>query len=151
MTVLELTTEIKAPVERVFNLARSVDLHKQSMTGNREEAVGGVTCGLLGPGDEVTWQATHFGIRQELTSAITVFEFPHYFRDEMTRGPFRRISHDHSFESQNGVTIMHDRFEYVVPFGVLGRLFDKLILRSHMGNLLTNRNSALKAAAESMP
>lgn len=150
MPVLELTTEIKAPVETCFNLARSVDLHKRSMAWSGEEAIRGVTSGMLGPGDEVTWRATHFGIRQELTSAITAFEFPHYFRDEMTHGPFRMIMHDHRFESMHGITIMYDRFEYEAPFGIIGRLLEKCILNRYLCKLLAKRNYALKSDAESM-
>lgn len=149
MSVLELTTEIKASVETCFNFARSVDLHKASMAQSGEEAVGGVTSGLLELGDEVTWRATHFGVRQKLSSSITAFEFPRYFRDEMTRGAFKAIRHHHRFESLNGTTIMYDRFEYETPFGIFGRVFDKLILRRYMTKLLEKRNRSLKSIAES--
>ncbi|MBL4755322.1 MAG: cell division protein, partial [Flavobacteriales bacterium] len=43
MPKINLTTKIKAPVERVFDLARSIDLHILSTTGTHEKAVAGKT------------------------------------------------------------------------------------------------------------
>ena len=39
MPNIHLTTFIAAPVERVFDLSRNIDLHKESMTKHKEEAV----------------------------------------------------------------------------------------------------------------
>jgi hypothetical protein len=83
MPFIELTTFIHAPIDRCFDLARSIDLHKLSTQGTEEEAIAGVTSGLIGKGEQVTWKAKHFGITQKLTSRITVFEYPYHFRDEM--------------------------------------------------------------------
>ncbi|MDV3308737.1 MAG: hypothetical protein LOY03_07970 [Cyclobacteriaceae bacterium] len=60
MPRIELTTIIHAPIERCFNLARSIDLHRPSVVGTKEEAVAGVTSGLIGMGEQVTWRARHF-------------------------------------------------------------------------------------------
>ena len=49
-------------------------------------------------GEEVTWSAKHFGVRQRLTSRITAFERPRRFRDSLVRGAFARFDHDHIFE-----------------------------------------------------
>jgi hypothetical protein len=57
MPIIELTTEIRAPIERVFDLARSIDLHVKTASGTDERAVCGVTTGLIGPDQEVTWEA----------------------------------------------------------------------------------------------
>jgi hypothetical protein len=65
MPIVEVASLIRAPVERVFDLARSVELHVASTAQTGERAVGGVTTGLLGPGDEVTWRARHFAVWQE--------------------------------------------------------------------------------------
>ena len=150
MPVLEFTTEIQAPIDICFNVARSIDLHKKSFIRNKEKAIGGVTSGLIGPGEEVTWQATHFGIRQKLTSLITAFEYPYFFRDEMVSGPFKSIKHDHDFEEKDGITIMRDRFEFESPMGVLGKLFNRIVLKKYITSLITQRNLVLKAHAESL-
>src|SRR5687767_12428349 len=95
MPVIELSTYISAPIERSFDLARSIDLHMLSTQGTNERAIAGVTSGLIDHGQTVTWSATHFGIRQTLTSKITALVYPTYFRDEMISGVFNSICHDH--------------------------------------------------------
>ena len=39
MPTITLTTIIKAPIENVFDLARSIDLHQHSMQHTKEKAV----------------------------------------------------------------------------------------------------------------
>jgi ligand-binding SRPBCC domain-containing protein len=144
--VLDLTTRIRAPRARCFDLARSVDVHLAGAADTGERAVAGVTRGLLGPGDEVTWRARHFGVRQRLTSRITAFDPPHHFRDSMVRGAFARFDHDHFFAADGDVTVMRDVFDFTSP---LGRLFDALVLTRHMRAFLRARNEGLRRIAES--
>jgi hypothetical protein len=47
MTKIYLETFVNAPIERVFDLARSIDLHKLSTKGTKEEAIAGKTTGLI--------------------------------------------------------------------------------------------------------
>jgi ligand-binding SRPBCC domain-containing protein len=149
MPIIVLRTAVNAPPLRCFDLARDVDLHQRSTAASRERAVGGVTSGLLGPGDEVTWEATHFGVRQRLTSRITEFDPPRRFTDEMVRGAFRRFRHEHQFLATDGGTEIVDRFDYTSPLGPLGWLADNLFLRRYMSRLLRDRNAYLKQVAES--
>jgi ligand-binding SRPBCC domain-containing protein len=149
--VIVLSTRVAAPPSRCFDLARDVDLHQRSTAASRERAVDGVTSGLLGPGDEVTWEATHFGVRQRLTSRITEFDPPSRFVDEMVRGAFRRFRHEHQFLAAEGGTEMVDIFDYTSPLGPLGSVADHLFLRRYMTRLLRERNAYLKHVAEAVP
>jgi len=45
------------PKTELFDRARSIDAHKDSMARSREQAVAGVTTGLISLGEEVTWRA----------------------------------------------------------------------------------------------
>ena len=56
MLLIELKIKIKAPIEICFDLARSIDLHVDSTNHTGEKAVGGVTSGLIGLGESVTWR-----------------------------------------------------------------------------------------------
>lgn len=114
-----------------------------------ELAVPGVTSGLLGPGDQVTWSARHFVIRQRLTSRITVYDRPHHFRDSMVQGAFARFDHDHTFEPVGDGTRMVDEFDFASRLGPLGRLVDRLVLTEYMRRLLIERAATVKAIAES--
>ena len=69
----------------------------RTTASSRERAVAGVTTGLMGAGDTVTWEAVHLGIRQRLTVRITRYARPLLFVDEMVEGAFRRLTHIHEF------------------------------------------------------
>ena len=149
MLIIRLFTSIAAPPERVFDLARSIDAHQQSAEGTHERAVAGVTRGLIGLGDEVTWEARHFGVKQRLTVRITGFERPARFQDIMVAGAFQSMKHDHEFIARPPGTLMVDRFEFESPFGPLGRMADRLFLFGYLRRFLVRRNRVLKALAES--
>jgi ligand-binding SRPBCC domain-containing protein len=149
MPIIKIEMKIDAPIERVFDLARCIDLHTESMSENKEKAVSGKTNGLINKGETVTWEAVHFGIKQKLTSKITIYDRPHRFRDSMVKGAFKRFDHDHFFEARDSQTIMKDVFDYDSPIGFLGKLADALFLESYMTMLLKSRNALIKAVAKS--
>ncbi len=149
MPTIELTTTIHAPIDRCFDLARSIDLHKASTKETKEQAIAGVTSGLIGKDEMVQWKATHFGITQTLTSRITQFQRPYHFRDEMTQGAFKMIKHDHLFEEARDTTIMRDEFIFESPGGIFGVIANKLILEKYLRSLLVKRNEVIKNVAES--
>jgi len=148
MPLITLTTVIAAPVETVFNLARSIDLHKKSLAHTHEEAVAGKTTGLIGLHETVTWRAKHFGVWFKLTSKITACNPHTVFADEMISGPFKTMHHTHLFTCKDGCTTMIDAFFYRAPLGFLGQLADALFLEKYMRNILVVRNQTIKKAAE---
>ncbi|MBV9443570.1 MAG: hypothetical protein JO217_12880 [Acidobacteriaceae bacterium] len=79
MAVIEVSIVIRAPVKVCFDVARDIDLHTRSTAQTRERAIGGFTKGPIRMGQEVTWEAVHFGVRQTLTSRITAFNPPTHF------------------------------------------------------------------------
>ena len=149
MPVIELTTVIRAPRERVFDLARSIDVHQDSTRGTEERAVAGITRGLIGMDEEVTWEARHFGVRQRLTVRVTEFDRPKHFQDVMVSGAFKSTVHDHEFAPHPTGTWMRDRFEFQSPLGILGKLADWLVLTSYMRRFIARRNEVLRQLAES--
>ncbi len=148
MPVITIVTRVKAPIDVVFDLSRSIDLHKISTSHTKEEAVGGRVSGLISMGESVTWKARHFGVTQYLTSKITYYNKPYKFTDEMVKGAFKSFKHEHIFTEENGQTVMQDVFTYTSPFGILGRVADVLFLKKYMAELLRVRNSSIIAFAE---
>lgn len=148
MPTITLETLIDAPPEQCFDLARDVQAHIASTAGSGERAVAGITAGLLGPGDEVTWEARHLGLRWRLASRITEFDRPRRFVDEQVRGPFRSWWHEHRFEPAEEATKMTDLVRYQLPLGPVGRLAGRVYLRRYVENLLERRALSLKAMAE---
>lgn len=147
MPRIELRTEIKADKKLVFDLSRSIDLHKISTQHTNEEAIAGKTSGLIGMNETVTWRAKHFGITQNLTSKITEFNSPEYFNDEMIKGVFHSFKHQHKFFNFDNGTLMIDVFDYKSPFGILGKLADRFFLKHYMTELLETRNRMIKEFA----
>ena len=149
MSKIILQTKIKAPIGRVFDLARSIDLHKASTAKTNEEAIAGKTSGLIELNETVTWRAKHFGIYQKLTVKIVEFDKPNKFKDIMLKGAFKSMNHTHSFKEENDLTIMNDIFEFESPLGVLGKIANNLFLKKYMTNFLVSKNKVLKEVAES--
>jgi ligand-binding SRPBCC domain-containing protein len=146
---IAMDTFIAAPRERVFDLARSIDLHQRSLEHTRERAVGGRTSGLIGFGETVTWRARHLGVTQHLTSRISGYERPRWFQDVMVRGAFASMVHDHWFDEADGGTVLRDIFRFAAPLGPLGRIAEALVLRRYMTSFLATRNAVIKRIAES--
>jgi hypothetical protein len=90
MVTLEEITVIGAPIERCFDLARSVEVHLAGNVrcGESTVATAGIRSGLVELGQRVTWRAKHFAIWHELTSEITSMDRPAHFQDAMIRASF---------------------------------------------------------------
>jgi hypothetical protein len=150
LPVITFSVHVNATCQACFDLARNIEFHVTSMEHTGERVIGGVRSGLIGPDEEVTWEARHFLVRQRLTSRITGFDAPRWFRDSQIRDAFARFDHDHYFEDAgHGETLVTERFDYTSPLGALGKLADVLFLRRYMHDLLWRRAMMLKTAAES--
>ena len=149
MQLISVETKIAAPPDRCFLLSLSIDLHMKSTAGTGERAIAGVTRGLIGPDQTVTWQGRHFGLILTHQSLITKYERPKYFQDIMIKGMFRSFEHDHFFEPSDTNTLMRDEVRFAAPLGPFGWLAEALVLRRHLKGFLQERNRAIKRAAES--
>ena len=149
MALIELKTLILAPPSRVFDLARSIDAHVVSASQTGERPVDGRKSGLMRKGETVTWEATHFRVRQRLTVKMFQLERPVMFEDEMLTGPFASMCHRHDFKELDIGTLMTDRFEFMAPMGILGRIAESLFLTNYVKAFLIKRNEELKKMAES--
>lgn len=148
MPLIEIKTEIFCDPKTCFDLARNIDIHKESLKHTGEIPIAGKTTGLIELGEWVSWEAKHLGFVQHLTSKITEFESPNYFVDEMVLGAFKSFRHEHIFHKVEDKTLMIDKFYFESPFGVLGQTVNILFLKRYMKNLLKTRNKLLKKEAE---
>jgi len=152
MICLEEITVIDAPIERCFDLSRSVEVHLVANihSGEQALAVGGITSGLPELSQQVTWRAKHFGVWQNLTSKFTAMQPPTYFQATMVKGIFRSMQADHYFRTlPSGATEMKDLFRVAAPLPILGPIAETLFLRRYMLALLRERNAVIKQIAES--
>ncbi len=148
MAVIRIVTEIAAPIDRCFDLARDIGFHASSLAHTGELAIAGRTSGLIGLGESVTWKARHFRVRHRFTAQITEYDRPTYFRDVMTAGPFRSFAHDHRFDVRGIGTIMTDEVDFRSPFGPAGWLVDRLLMARYLRGLLERGCQAIRREAE---
>jgi len=149
MSKIHLTTFIQAPAERVFDLTRSIELHRKSMSQASEQAVAGTTTGLIGFDETVTWKAKHFFRTRILKVRITSMSRPLSFTDEMVAGDFKELKHEHHFKQVDNGTLMIDLLHFEMPFGGLGQLADRFMLRRYLKKLLERRIQFIREYAES--
>jgi ligand-binding SRPBCC domain-containing protein len=133
MAVYERETVVEAPFEEVWEFHSSADglvaLTPGWMNLRVEEAVGPDgerDPEVLDTGSKIKSSVRPFGVgpRQQWISYVTTRregEDHAMFQDEMLRGPFPEWLHTHRFEAVDGGTRVHDRVEYRLPGGPIGR------------------------------
>jgi ligand-binding SRPBCC domain-containing protein len=148
MPFIHLTTFIAAPQERVFDLSRSIALHKASMKAYKESIINGKQDGLLELDESVTWTARHLFKQRVIRVRIIKLQRPDYFVDEQEEGDFKMMKHEHYFKPIENGTIMIDQFHFETAFGFLGKWINNLYLEKYMTRLLNERNQIIKQTAE---
>jgi hypothetical protein len=146
--LVQLTTFIAAPQQRVFDLSLSMGVHKASMARYNETIVKGPGSGLLQLNEQVTWKAKHLFKERLLTVRLCESKPPFFFEDEQVHGAFKMMKHEHYFKPAENGTIMIDQFLYSLPYASVGKLLNKLYLEGYLKKLLMERNDFIKKAAE---
>jgi ligand-binding SRPBCC domain-containing protein len=148
MAEFVLERVIAAPPAVVFSIALDPGLHLRSMARYGETMVESPEGGRFTEGSTVTWRARHFGIPFRLRSIVFDVDPPRGFRDRQVSGPFGSFLHVHEFDEHPQGTLARDTITFHSPFGPLGRLVDRLVLREYMRRLIEERNDALASEAE---
>ena len=84
------------------------------------------------------------GIPMTWTTLIEDYDAPHGFRDIQLAGPYARWEHSHSFESVPGGTLVRDEIVYALPFGPLGSMAHRLIVRSELERIFRHRAETIR-------
>lgn len=148
MTSIHLTTFIKAPVERVFDLCRNTTLYKKALEG-RSETISASAAGILASaGDTITISAKHFGKTRIVTSRVIEMNIPEKFVEEQIKGDLKSFRHEHHFKPVENGTLVIDLLELEEPRDVLGSVLGKLFIKKYFESLLNRRNALVKLYAE---
>ena len=73
---------------------------------------------------------------------------PDFFTDEMLKGDFKSFHHQHHFKAAENGTIMIDLIDFESPYGIIGKIANRLFLRSYIEKFLIKRNIVIKDYAE---
>jgi ligand-binding SRPBCC domain-containing protein len=83
-------------------------------------------------------------IPQTWVTEITHVNEPNYFVDEQRFGPYKMWHHEHILKkTEDGSVLMEDIVSYVVPFGLLGRLMNTLVISKKINEIFNYRKEVL--------
>ena len=95
-------------------------------------------------GAEIVYRIKWCGVPLAWRTVISEYEPGHRFVDEQAAGPYRLWRHVHTFEPSAEGTVVRDRVEYALPFGILGRMVHRLLIRRHLDRIFDYRREALR-------
>ena len=98
--------------------------------------------GPLRRGSKIDYRLRIRGIPIGWTSLISRWEPPFAFVDEQLRGPYRSWVHEHTFEEQDGETLVRDRVDYSI---LGGRIVNALFVRRDLERVFAHREQSLRA------
>jgi len=76
---------------------------------------------------------------------IEAWEAPRRFVDVQVRGPYSLWEHTHTFEEDGPeTTIIRDRVRYAIPFGPLGELANRLVVKRDLKQIFDYRRDAVE-------
>jgi ligand-binding SRPBCC domain-containing protein len=82
---------------------------------------------------------------------ITRHDPPRAFVDEQLQGPYSFWHHTHTFEEVDGGTLIRDRVLYVVPFGALGRVLERVLIRRQLRAIFAHRQRVISRLFDNKP
>jgi ligand-binding SRPBCC domain-containing protein len=94
------------------------------------------------PGTLIQYRLRLHGIGVSWLTSIQAWEPPHRFVDMQLRGPYALWHHTHEFTAAPDdpeATIMRDTVRYAMPFGPLGTLADRLLVRRDLAAIFDYR------------
>jgi hypothetical protein len=96
-------------------------------------------------GTLIRYSLTLLGIRFEWETLITNWEPDHCFSDIQLSGPYKRWQHTHTFEEIGAhSTLMCDRVDYQLPFGLLGRVAHPVFVRRALRHIFDYRARSIE-------
>jgi ligand-binding SRPBCC domain-containing protein len=94
------------------------------------------------PGTLIQYRLRLHGISVSWLTSIQAWDPPHRFVDMQVRGPYALWHHTHEFAAAPDdpqTTIMRDTVRYGMPFGPLGTLADRLLVRRDLAAIFDFR------------
>ncbi len=83
------------------------------------------------------------GIKTTWVTEITQLEENRYFIDEQRMGPYKIWHHQHFIEPSGTGTLMTDIISYQPPFGFLGALANRIIIKRKLNQIFDYRAKVL--------
>ena len=150
MAKMHLTTLVNAPVKRVFDSSRRINLHQIASSGRFEKFIEGKTTSLLNEIESITWRARHFLKSRTITSKITSIGIPDHFTVQMILRGIKSFQQDHYFTPFNNGTFPMDVIEFESSYWPVGKWVEQIFITSYIRKLLLHRNEEIKQHSETI-
>ena len=96
------------------------------------------------PGMIITYKVSPLlGIKLNWMTEITQVREHQYFVDEQRVGPYALWHHEHHFKEIKGGVHMTDILNYAVPYGFIGTLANKILVRKEIDKIFNYREKAI--------
>lgn len=97
------------------------------------------------PGMLITYKVSPLmGIKMDWCTEITHVIDKQYFVDEQRFGPYAMWHHQHHFKVVAGGVEMIDIVDYAIPFGILGRMMNSILISSEIEKIFSFRAEKIK-------
>lgn len=97
------------------------------------------------PGLLITYKVSPLmGIKMVWCTEITHVLDKQYFVDEQRFGPYAMWHHQHHFKVVAGGVEMIDIVDYAIPFGILGRMMNSILISSEIEKIFSFRAEKIK-------
>ena len=91
----------------------------------------------------IDYQIRWLGVPMKWRTLITDYHPARGFIDEQLRGPYKLWRHHHDFQEANGVSVISDRVEYELPWGILGPVAHVLAVGRQLRGIFAYRQRAI--------
>jgi len=96
------------------------------------------------PGMIITYKITPLlGIKMNWMTEITHVKENEYFVDEQRFGPYALWHHQHHFREIKGGVLMTDLLNYAVPYGIIGRWANQILVEKQIKNIFAYRTQEI--------
>jgi ligand-binding SRPBCC domain-containing protein len=141
---LEQQQRIALPVAEVFDFygdAHNLERITPPWLGFEVTTPGPIEMGV---GTLIEYRLRLHRVPVRWRTRIEAWKPPRRFVDVQVKGPYSLWEHTHDFEEDGpGATIIRDRVRYAIPFGPLGGLAERVLVRRDLRQIFDYRRDAV--------
>lgn len=136
---LHAEQSVAAPIEKVFDFFTDVNTLVRLTPPFVRLRILSAETKIWGRGQRLEYEIRPFALPLRWVSEITEFDPPFRFADEQVKGPYRRWRHVHHFYPLSTGTLIVDDITYEIPFGFLGRIVHRSVIRRQLDAIFAFR------------
>lgn len=142
--ILERQQRIELPISEAFDFygdARNLERITPPWLGFEVTTPGPIEMGV---GTLIEYRLRLHRVPVRWRTRIEIWEPPRRFVDVQVKGPYSLWEHTHEFEEDGaGATMIRDRVRYSIPFGLLGEIADRALVRRDLRQIFDYRREAV--------